>query len=89
MKRAGAGCHAPESPRRRRREGREILLVTTWEEAQKLNDLSDAKRSSDPAQPPWEVMKFVPNNAGAFEAVLKLIKEGDEKITLPTTAAAN
>ena len=54
----------------------------------KLND-HPMQRSGDSTQPLWEVMKFIPNNAGAFETVLKLIKEGDEKITLPTTAAAN
>ena len=69
---------APGDRRRKRSRSDEILLVAKWEEVQKLKDL-----------PPWEVMKFVPNNAIAFETVLKLIKEGDEKITTTTTAAAN
>ena len=78
----------PGDSRRKRRRADETLLVAKWEEVKKLND-HPVQRSGDPTQPTWEVMKFVPNNAGAFETVLKLIKEGDEKVTLPTTAAAN
>jgi hypothetical protein len=63
---------------------RETLLVATWEEAKQVNDHPLQRAST---QPPWQAMKFVPNNAKAFDSVLKLITEGDEKVT--TTAPTN
>jgi hypothetical protein len=76
---------APGEPARRRQR-RDILLVTTWAEAQKLNALPMYKRSSAPTQPPWEVVQFVPNNADDFDKVLRLIKEGDEEVDLTVLA---
>jgi hypothetical protein len=71
----------------RRWQGREILLVAKWEEAQKLNE-QPVQRAAMPTQTaPWEVTKFVPNNAKAFETVLKLVTEGDEKVVTTTAAA--
>jgi hypothetical protein len=63
----------------RKRPPRETLLVTSWAEARKLNELL-TKRTGASEQPAWEVRKFVPNNAEAFETVLSLIKDGDDEV---------
>lgn len=70
----------------RKWQRRDILLVTPWEEAQKLNALLMQKRASAPTQPPWEVVKFVPNNADAFERVLSLIADGDDEVDTKVAA---
>lgn len=67
---------------RRRRSGRgEILLEATWEEAQKLNDHPVQQRARASTQATWVVEKFVPNNGPAFDTLLTLVKEGDERTT--------
>jgi hypothetical protein len=71
---------APGGPDRKW-QPREILLVTAWKEVEKLYALPKDTRASAPTQAPWEVVKFVPNNADAFKTVLGLIKDGDEKFT--------
>jgi hypothetical protein len=62
--------------------GREILLVATWEEAEKLNGHPDLQ-SDDPSDPLKQVMKFVPDNAEAFATVLRLVAGGDEAVAAP------
>lgn len=62
----------PEAEERwRRTSPREILLVADWEDAKKINDHPDAAG--------WTVERFVPNNAAAFDALLALVKDGDER----------
>jgi hypothetical protein len=73
---------APGEPEKRWLR-REILLVATWVEAQKLNDEPMMRGSGAPDDPPWEVTKFIPDNAREFKAVLKLVTDGDTKVTPP------
>jgi hypothetical protein len=70
----------------RKRQRRDILLVTSWAEAKKLNALLTQRSASAPQQLPWEVVKFVPDNADAFERVLSLIKDGDDEIDTKVAA---
>jgi hypothetical protein len=73
--RAIAPPRAPtENRRRRSNTSRDILMVAAWEDAKQFNAL--------PGLEGWKVEQFVPSNQETFDKLLRLIKEGDDRIAV-------
>jgi hypothetical protein len=70
--RAIAPPRAPAENRRRRTTSRDILMVAAWDDAKRLNALPEFEG--------WKVEQFVPNNEETFAKLLRLIKEGDDRV---------
>jgi hypothetical protein len=66
---------APLTTRRQGTSPRDLLLTGDWDEVKKLNDHKEFVG--------WRVERFVPNNEDAFNKLLGLVKEGDERTAQP------